>query len=343
MTIRYPRPLQPGDRVGVTSPSSGVPEELKARLAVAVRAVEARGYEVVVGKCMDGAGHVSAPAADRAAELMSMLTDPGIRAVVPPWGGETAIDLLPLLDWDRLRAAEPTWLVGFSDLATIMTPLTLLTGTATIHGNNLMDTPYRVPDGLLSWLDIAAAPLGHRFSQTPSDRHRVGTWDDFAAEPEVSEYRLDATGSWVRLDADGDVDIEGRLIGGCIETLCNLAGTAYLDTTAFARAEAPNGLLVYVEAAGDEAFTICRNLHGMRLAGFFDAANAILVGRTSARDAGSLTQHEAVLDALGSLNVPIIADVECGHVPPFMPIVNGALGRVVHTADRSELTQTLDA
>jgi muramoyltetrapeptide carboxypeptidase len=79
----------------------------------------------------------------------------------------------------------------------------------------------------------------------------------------------------------------------------------------------------------------------MKLAGFFEGANAVLVGRTGAPDSPSLTQHEAVLDALGSLGVPIIADVECGHVPPYMPIVNGAYGRVVHTAGRSALTQTL--
>jgi muramoyltetrapeptide carboxypeptidase LdcA involved in peptidoglycan recycling len=69
---------------------------------------------------------------------------------------------------------------------------------------------------------------------------------------------------------------------------------------------------------------------------------AILVGRTSAPDNRSLSQHETVLDALGSLNVPIIADIECGHVPPYMPIVNGGYGRIVHTPSRSELTQTLD-
>lgn len=348
MPVRYPRPLRPGDRVGVTSPSSGVPKELEARLGVAVREVESRGYEVVVGQCMDGAGHVSASAAERADELGSMLADPGIRAVVPPWGGETAIDLLPLLDWESLRAAEPTWLVGFSDMSTISTPLTLLTGTATIHGNNLMDTPYRVPEGLVSWLDIAAAPRGQRFTQVPPGRYRASGWDDYRARPDVNEYTLDASGGWTRLDGDrsgdggGDVDVEGRLIGGCIETLCNLAGTRYLDTSAFARDAAPEGLLVYVEAAEDNAFAICRNLHGMRLAGFFDRANAVLVGRTSAPDGDSLTQHQAVLDALGPLGVPIIADVECGHLPPYLPLVNGARGRVVHTAERSELIQTLD-
>ncbi|MET8945829.1 S66 peptidase family protein [Streptomyces sp. NPDC004542] len=341
MAVRYPRPLRPGDRVGVTAPSSGVEMELRERLHGAVRDVQARGYEVVVGQCMDGFGHVSASGAERASELMSMLVDPTIRAVVPPWGGETAIDLIPLLDWERLREAEPTWFVGFSDISTLITPLTLLTGTATLHGSNLMETPYRAPEGLLSWLDIVAAPSGHTFTQRSPGRHRSTGFDDFAALPDVREYMLDAQGTWIRLDGGGAVEAEGRLIGGCIEMLCNLAGTRYLDVTTFARDESPEGLLVYVEAAEHDAFTICRNLHGMRLAGFFDRANAIIVGRTSAPDSSSLSQRAAVLDALGSLNLPIIADVECGHVPPYMPIVNGAHGRIVHSASRSELTQTL--
>ncbi|KUM91990.1 peptidase S66 family protein [Streptomyces cellostaticus] len=339
MTVRYPRPLRPGDRIAVTSPSSGVAEEHRGRLDVAVQDLEARGYEVVVGRCMDGSGHLSAPAAERAAELTEMLTDPAVRAVVPPWGGETAIDLLPLLDFERIGRAEPTWVVGYSDMSTVITPLTLLTGIATVHGNNLMDTPYRTPEGLLSWLDIVSAPQGEPFSQTPPGRYRSGGWDDFRKHPEVRDLTLDAEGTWTRLDAAGDVDVEGRLIGGCIETLVNLAGTRYLDTSRFAGDEP---LLVYVEACEDNAFTICRNLHGMRLAGFFDRAAAVLVGRTHAPDGRSLTQHQAVLDALAPLGVPVIADVECGHVAPYLPLVNGACGRVVHTATRSEIVQTLD-
>jgi muramoyltetrapeptide carboxypeptidase len=54
--------------------------------------------------------------------------------------------------------------------------------------------------------------------------------------------------------------------------------------------------------------------------------------------AAALSQYEAVLDALG---VPLIADVECGHVPPYLPIVNGALGRVTYGDGPGTLTQTL--
>ncbi|WP_151523437.1 S66 family peptidase [Serinicoccus kebangsaanensis] len=338
MRPRFPEPLRPGAVVGVTSPSAGVPAELHARLGVAVEAVRTRGYDVIVGGCMDGTTHVSASAADRAAELQRMLLDPRIAAVVPPWGGDTAIDLLPLLDWDGLAAAEPTWMVGFSDIATIITPLTLRAGWATIHGQNLMDTPYSVPDGIASWLDLVALPRGATVRQTSPGRYREGIVD-WVEHPEDDTYALDLVGGWTRLDGDGEVDVTGRLVGGCIETLANLAGTAYLDPRPLA--SLGDGLVVYVEAAEHDALTICRNLHGMRLAGFFDDASAVLVGRTTAPDGATLTQHEAVMDALDGLGVPVVADVECGHVAPHLPLVNGALARVEHSAMGSVVTQTL--
>jgi muramoyltetrapeptide carboxypeptidase len=341
MAIRFPAPLKPGDRVGVTSPSSGVAERHRGRLDFAVETIRARGYDVVVGACMDGTSHVSAPAADRAAELMAMLTDPSIRAVIPPWGGETGVDLLPLLDWDAIAAAEPTWFVGFSDISTLLVPVTLRTGIATLHGNNLMDTPYRMPGQLLTWFDIATLPAGASFAQSSPGQYRAGAWDDWTVDPQVTEMTYDGQGTWSRIDGDGETDVTGRLIGGCIETLCNLAGTHYADIARFGAEHAPEGLVVYLEAAEHDAFTICRNLHGMRLAGFFTGANAVLVGRTSAPDCGTLTQKQAVLDALGGLGIPIIADVECGHVPPYLPIVNGALGHLEFGVGAASLSQTL--
>ena len=125
---------------------------------------------------------------------------------------------------------------------------------------------------------------------------------------------------------------------GCIDTLCNVVGTPYGRVSGLATDE---GLIVYVEACDEEALSICRYLHGMRLAGFFDDANAILVGRTNAPDSSTMTQREAVLDALGDLPIPIIGEVDCGHVQPFMPIVNGALGRVRFSEAEASLTQSL--
>ena len=330
-TMRFPRPLRPGDRIGVTAPSSGVQPSYRPRLDAAARSLADRGYEVVLGDCLGAEGVVSAPKEQRAAELTAMLADPMIRAVVPPWGGELAIDLLDRLGWEELADAEPTWLVGFSDLTTLMVPLSLRLGWATLHGSNLMDTPYDAPEGLWHWTDVASAT--GPFTQSSPGRFRGAGWDDYVAEPGVRRWTLESTGTW-RVLGDGPVDVTGRLIGGCIETVGPLAATPYGDVAAFGRTHADEGLVVYLEVCEDSAYTIARTLHSLRYAGWFTHANAILIGRTNAPDASDLTQDEAVVDALGDLGIPIVLDVECGHVAPYLPLVNGALARVVSDGAR---------
>jgi muramoyltetrapeptide carboxypeptidase LdcA involved in peptidoglycan recycling len=334
--IEFPAPLKRGDRIGVTSPSAGVAGPGAERIEFCVRWLRDAGFDVVVGNAMDGTGITAGPAGERAAELTAMLCDPTIRCVLPPWGGETAIDLVDLLDWDALSAAEPTWLVGFSDLSTLLLPITTRLGWATMHGDNLADTPYAVPDGLLSWLDIAAGPGPHR----QRDSGLVADWWRFAEDPQATQWKSVGAGQWTLHGADS-VHVSGRLVGGCVETLSSLAGTPYGDVSAFGRRHAEDGLIVYLEAAEDEAATICRNLHGLRLAGWFEHARAVLVGRTRAPDHSKLTQREAVLDALGRLNLPVVFDLEIGHVPPHLPLVNGALATLTVEGDTREIVQRL--
>jgi muramoyltetrapeptide carboxypeptidase LdcA involved in peptidoglycan recycling len=334
--LQFPAPLRRGDRIGVTSPSAGVDGPAADRIDFCVRWLREAGYDVVVGDSMDGAGITSGPATERATEFTAMLCDPAIRCVIPPWGGETAIDLVDLLDWDALADAEPTWLVGYSDLSTILLPITTRLGWATLHGDNLADTPYTVPDGLQGWLDIASSPGPHR----QRDSGLIADWWRFEDDSQATQWKSAGTGQWTLHGADS-LHVTGRLIGGCIETVSNLAGTPYGDVAAFGRQHAEDGLIVYLEASEDEAATICRNLHGLRLAGWFDHARAILIGRTNAANNPKLTQREAVLDALGRLGLPILFDLEIGHVPPHLPLVNGALATLTIEGDTREIVQRL--
>jgi len=334
---RFPRPLAPGDRIAVTSPSSGVGAPLRPRLEASIAAVRARGYDVVVGECMGDDRVVSAPKEQRAAELVSMLTDPDVAAVVPPWGGELAIDLLDQLDWDALAAAEPTWFVGWSDCSSLLLPITTRLGWATLHGWNLADSAYTAPDGLLHWLDLAA--VTGDVTQTSPGRTREG-WDDYVGEPGVAVMTLDRPTSWSVLGG-GDTEVAGVLVGGCLECVSPLSGTPYGDVPAYGREHADEGLLVYLEACEHGAYDVARELHGLRLAGWFDHANGVLIGRTPAPDMDKMSQHEAVEDALGMLDVPVVLDADIGHTQPFLPLVNGASARVVVRDGVGEVTQTL--
>ncbi|HET7398575.1 MAG TPA: S66 peptidase family protein [Intrasporangium sp.] len=344
MPIRYPAPLQPGDCIGVTAPSSGVSPEVWPRLDFAVRWLRERGFDVVLGKCLGSPTQVSAPREDRAKELQDMLTDPDVRCVIPPWGGETGIDILPLLDFEAIAAAEPTWAVGFADTSTWLTPLTVLTGVATVHGDNLMDSPYAAEAGVLHWLDVVTATPGTDLDQRSPGRYSTAGLTDWGDDTVVGRYVLDAEGGWLRIDeADPDepVNLSGRLIGGCVETLSHLTGTAYGNMREFARTHAEDGTLHYLDIDAWGAYDVCRALHGMRMAGWFEGARGILVSRTDAPDEDGFTRHDAIRDALCALDVPILANIECGHVPPRLALVNGARATVTFTAEEQSIRQTL--
>jgi len=169
-------------------------------------------------------------------------------------------------------------------------------------------------------------------------------WGDWRAADTV-EMSLDQPTDWVVLGGahpdEQTVDVSGRLIGGCLEVLAPLAGTPYADVPAYGRAHRDEGLLVYLEVCEHGAYDACRLLHGLRYAGWFDDANAVLVGRTPAEDMPDLTQLEAVEDALAGLGIPVVAEMDIGHTQPFLPLVNGASARVVVRDGVREVTQTL--
>jgi muramoyltetrapeptide carboxypeptidase len=340
--VRYPAPLVRGDVIGVTSPSSGVGDNLRPRLEFCIEHLRRLGFEVMVGQCMDGARVTSATASERAGELTDMLLDPRVRAVVPPWGGELAIDLLPLIDFEKVARAEPTWVVGYSDISTLQVPLTMLTGIATLHGPNLMDTPFHVPEPLLHWLDVAGAPPGGTLMQGATSR-RQESWPDFQTEPEVRDMALTVPCGWKALNSqNGDVRVTGRLLGGCLETLAMLPGTPYGDVNAFADRYSPDGLLLYLENAESNAVAVSRMLHHLRFAGWFDRANGILIGRTSGPAKGEYSQVEALHHALGDLPIPVVYDLDFGHVPPQLALINGSLAVVeLEGSGTSTLSQQL--
>lgn len=342
--IRYPSSLKPGEIVGVTAPSSGVAPDLEPRLQFCVETVRGFGYKVRLGECLRSDGIVSASAKARADELTAMLLDDDIAIVVPPWGGELLIDMLPLLDFDQLALAKPKWIAGYSDLSTLLMPFTMLTGIATLHGSNFMETPYTPDPALKHRREVVTLSAGDSFIQGSAARYQT-EWTRYQNDPRVSEWNYSQPGQWKWLehekDGDATITVSGRLIGGCVEVISMLPGTPYGDVERFARDYAPEGLLFYLEVCEEPAPGACRMLHHMKLAGWFKHANAILVGRTLAPNAHNFTQHEAMVDALGNLGVPIIYDMDIGHVPPQAILVNGALATMTFGAGGNRIEQRL--
>jgi muramoyltetrapeptide carboxypeptidase len=337
--VRYPRALSPGELISVPAPSMGVPTELHERLDRAAHDLRARGFVVEIGDFARRDGLVPAPATDRRAELTAAFAGPA-RAIMPPWGGELAIELVDGIDWAAL-AEDPAWFVGWSDISTLLMPLTITTGVATLHGANLMDEPWELPAEFHRWTDVAALTEGSSFTQHAAPHRRSRPWGAWADEPLTREATYDQPTRWRSLHGNDPVSMRGRLIGGCLETVSLLAGSRFGDVPGFADRHAPEGLIVYLEVAGADAPTALRLLWSLRLAGWFTSATGVLIGRTTAPEVPGLTQLDAVTSALGDLGIPVIVDFDIGHQPPQLPLVNGALAEVDLTDGRGRITQHL--
>lgn len=336
-TVRWPAPLRPGDAVFVTAPSSGVPAPLHARLDLALQRLREQGWRVVEGACLREDRHaVSAPAQRRAAEWQAALMNPEVHAVMAPWGGERAIELLPLIDFEALRNLPPKWVTGFSDLSTLAMPLCLVSGWASVHGPNLMELASAPLDqmtaGLLHALQLRQP---ERWSQLQGVAHR-GAWADWAKTP-AAPLDLSIPTRWRLLREDMPRRAEGRLIGGCLETVARIAGARFAPMHSF---HGPK--LLYLECCEAAPHEVARTLHSLALHGWFEDLAGLLIGRSSAplaETADGFTGWSALDDLLRDFKGPVVMDMDIGHCPPQLTLANGAWGQLAMEPGAERIVQ----
>jgi muramoyltetrapeptide carboxypeptidase LdcA involved in peptidoglycan recycling len=340
-TLRFPKPLAAGDLIAVTAPSSGVPPALHPRLDLAIAALEHRGFRVLEGECLrQQANGASAIPRRRADELTAFLTAPEIAAVMPPWGGNLAIELLDLVDFDALASSPAKWFSGFSDLSTLHLPLTTIAGWATVHGPNLMQFGASAVDETTAGLwALLTASHGVDFEQRSSIAfERVSA--DWKSNPGANLVASEKT-KWKRFDgAEAPLHLEGRLIGGCLDTLSRLAGTRYGNVPAYIASSGKEGTLLYLENAELAPFEVARALHCLRMHGWLDGLHGILLGRNAATGSSDdFTYMDALRSALDGVCCPTLYDLDIGHLPPQVSLVNGAFAKIDYAAGSGSIVQ----
>lgn len=330
--IRFPQPLKPGDLIAVTAPSSGVPGPLQARLDLVLEHLRTQGYSILEGQCLRHEyKDASAPKEDRAREFSEFLQHPDVAAIMPPWGGELATELLDLIPFAALKDMPPKWVMGFSDISTLLVPLSLVSGWATAHGPNLMDLAPTQTDPLTNGaLDILAADFQAPVVQRSSPMYQT-QFTDFAVQADAP-LNLTETTCWKRLDGNTTaVTFQGRLIGGCLDTISLLAGTLYGDVPTFIQQSGEQGTILYLENAEMSPSALVRTLLFLKRHGWFEGLSGLLFGRSagpSPEHSDALSYQEALQACLGEVDYPILLDVDIGHQPPQFTLINGAMAEV---------------
>ncbi|WP_026293934.1 S66 family peptidase [Saccharibacillus kuerlensis] len=337
--IRYPL-LQEGTTIGVTAPSSGLEPELHELLKQAIRRMEEEGFEVSCGDTVWMQHKAkSAPADHRAEELNRMLQDDHIGMILPPWGGELLIEVLEHIDYGGIGEK---WILGYSDISLLLLAVTLKTGLATAHGTNLVDLRSgTIDETTVKWRDALTTPAGGVVEQYSSVRYQT-RWkheleEDQQAELDNRVFNLTEPTVWKSVSGN-DVGLKGRLLGGCIDVIRHLIGTPYGDVQRFRKTHIPDEpVLWFLENCELNAADLRRSLVQMKLAGWFENCSGLLFGRSAANTAVSgYTAEDVYRDIAGELRVPVLYDIDCGHMPPQLTLINGALAQVEFSAEKGK-------
>jgi muramoyltetrapeptide carboxypeptidase len=258
---------------------------------------EGRGHPVVVGENVGRAlgGYLGGTAAERAADLNTMIRDPEIELIVSAMGGKGSVHLLPLVDYEAF-ARRPKLFMGLSDVSLLVLAMHVRTGVVTFHGPTGMDfgsLPAYSEAAMLSAL-AAVEPLGE----------------------------LPAHGEWQTLR--GGEEVSGRLLGGHLGTIRSLIGTQYEPDW--------KGAVLFVEEIDAELHDVDVSLSHLALAGVFDKIAALVVGRPVAVEERWRESDEQMSDLVlrntADFDFPVLYDVDLGHTPEKVTLPVGALARV---------------
>ncbi len=318
VTASTPVPPVPGmGTIGIVSISSIIPAD---QLDAGTNMLLSAGYRVKVASNVPGPK--VAPPEERARILEECWLDPEIDMLLFSRGGEGAEEVVPLLDWERLRTRPDMPVVGFSDV-TILLDAMLAKGVGHPISGPMLSYAKRLTPEARDWFRAVMAgvfdgPPGGRplpvvklrplNGGNAADLKPVGPLNGGEAAnltPERQFHLADAAPDGKRTTA--------RPMGGHVTRLFWLWEHGL--------APAASNRVVFLECtARHKAGIVIGELTAMRKGGFFDGAAAVVL--CDFRHEGA---ERAALDAFfpdfaASLPCPVFAGFPYGHIPGILAI-----------------------
>ena len=306
-SLFYPQPLQRGDKVAFLSPASSVKEEYV--LGAMTRFYD-RGYEpVLMPHALDQAdGSFAASKSNRLMDLMDALADSDIKAIFCNRGGYGCCQLLAHFSYN-LIASHPKWIIGFSDVSALLA-MWYFSDVASIHGpmaKHLATMPADDPSTMALFNVLES---GGRFDYLlpPSPINRLG-------------------------------ESEGRLLGGNLAVLNDLANTPYdlLDP------HMASDYILFFEDISEPIYAVERMLWRLQLAGTFQRAKGLIFGKfTEYKPDKNFNSMEEMISrflerAIPFKKIPIVFNFPIGHVDENLSLTVGARVRLKVTDKAVEL------
>jgi muramoyltetrapeptide carboxypeptidase len=312
-----PPALEPGDTIGVFTPSAPAHVRFREKYLHGISQLESLGFRVVEGPltaAQTHQGYRSGSPEERAAEFMALIRDPEVRALISTIGGDNSASMIPHLDFEAIRA-HPKVICGYSDVTSLHLAILAHSGLSTFYGPAVVPSfgewPEVLPETRDSFLD---AVHRHRAGARPlllpprwSNHFRDAATPAWKEEPR----RFEPNPGW-RVLSPGTVT--APLVIANLATLCRSAGTAHFPELA--------GTILLLEEMDAPLAREEANFRQLHLAGAFEALAGLILGKPESFDAqgAPFGYDELIQEVLGPRRYPIVSSFDCSHSHPMITL-----------------------
>ena len=289
-----PRALVAGDRLAVVAPASPFARE---DFDHGIEELRRLGFQPLYDESVFARrNYVAGEPAVRAAALHAAWSDDSIAGIIGVRGGYGSVQMLPLLDKGLARRARKPF-IGYSDLTSLLSFLTLGCGVVAFHG----------------------PMLAGRLGAGESRYDRGSFLAALCGREPMGELAPKGLETIRRGEASG------VLVGGTISQLVGSLGTPF----AFAP---PGGCVLFLDEVAERPYRLDRMITQCRQAGLLMRASAIVVGELPRCDEphGESTGRAVVADLLSDFAGTVLIGFPSGHTTgPAMTLPFGVRCRVV--------------
>jgi len=327
--MRYPEFLKDNGRIGFIAPSYGATTEpYYSKFKETIKRFEDKGYETVLGpNCFEdkGVGKSNTPE-ECGKEVNDFFLNDKCDVIISCGGGETMCEDLPYISFEKIAKAEPKWYMGYSDNTNLTLTLPTLADTAAIYGPCAASFGTHLVHP--SVVDAFELLRGNKLCFSNYDLWEL---EQVESEDPLADYNLTEPFNMKIVGGENNAaSFSGRMIGGCLDCMTILCGTKFDKVKEFTQKYSDDGIIFFFEACELDPMGVRRILWQLDNAGWFENVKGFLVGRPRRfnEEFMGLDRFSGVTSILEKYNVPIIFDIDLGHLPPMMPFISGAYADV---------------
>ena len=331
----YPKFLKENDTIGVPAPSDAARDAKKAnKYKHAIKYFEENGYKLKLSKNLFNSNMArSSDAKTRGKEVNEMFKDKNIDFILCASGGEFLVECLPYIDFNLIKD-NPKFVAGFSDPTGILFPITTKYDIATIYGNNFGS--FGVEKFSKSHYDFLDLINGKKF-----DFKSYPLYEEEKPETVtgLEPFNLTKRVKWKTLDGK-DIELKGRIIGGCFDLVSELMGTKYDGMKEFNERYKKDGIIWFFDNCELSMEETIRTLWKMNEFDYFKYCKGVIFGRFGIESSYVGYELKKCLEdsILGELKIPVIYDADISHKALCLPILIGSIATVRYSKNKATIS-----